>query len=236
MSQDNFVLTRHDYELLKRELQHMRHEYTNLRNSLATFGMRRHQAVYMPATPITFRNDYAGVVPAYAVMRVTGTAAVGGKTIPTIDQPNSDFKRLYLVNGKKPVPDNGYGVGSWLWDADWVLYDDADTPAIGESWGPQSSSWELKKNRYGFTIWGGATGGTTDRVKASQHWVNEFYGQTDAAINKGSSGTISVYDGANADTSINVASVENKFANVAISKKVACQWQGGVWRLIAAEC
>jgi hypothetical protein len=234
---DNFVLTRQDYELLKRELGHVRREYTNLRNSLSSFGMRRHQAVYMPGNePVKFRNDYAGEVPAYAVMRVTGTAEVGGKVIPTIDQPNTDFGRLYLVNGKKAVADDGYGVGTWLWDADWVLYDDTDTPAVGESWGPQNGSWELKKYRYGFTIMGGATGGSTDRVKASQHWVNGFIGKTDASHAKSATGTISVYDGNRVDTSINVSSVYNLFAAVATTKFVDVEWRGGQWYLTSAEC
>lgn len=48
MSED-YVLTREDYLMLKRELGHLRHEQTNLRNSLATYGLRRHQAVYMPS-------------------------------------------------------------------------------------------------------------------------------------------------------------------------------------------
>jgi hypothetical protein len=233
----NNVLNDEGMAALKYEMFQLQRRCSNLENRLATQGLRRHQAVYMPGSePVKFRNDYAGEVPAYAVMRVTGTAEVGGKVILTIDQPNTDFGRLYLVNGKKTVADDGYGVGTWLWDADWVLYDDANTPAAGESWGPQASSWELKKYRYGFTIVGGATGDSTDRVKASQHWVNGFIGKTDASHAKSATGTISVYDGNRVDTSINVSSVYNLFAAVATTKFVDVEWRGGTWYLTSAEC
>lgn len=187
-------------------------------------------------TRVKFRNNSGETVPAYGCMRVTSIETDEGVQRFVIAKPDTSFNRLYLVNSGSDVASGAPGWGTWLWHADWVLYDDASTPAFGESWGPQNASWEIKKWRYGFTIWGSPTGGTTDLVMASQDWVNQFYGQTDAAINKGSSGTVSVFDGANADTAINVASVENKYANVLITKKVTCAWQAGVWRLIAAEC
>lgn len=185
---------------------------------------------------VPFRNDFAGTIPGYGCCRITGIAEVDGAQQFTVNRPDTSFNRLYLVNGPDDVPDDGYGWGTFLWHADWVLYDDASTPAFGESWGPQNGSFEIKKWRYGFTIWGSPSGGTTDLVMANQAWVNHFYGQTDAAITKGSSDTVSVFDGNNADTSINVASVENKFANVAITKKVSVTWEAGVWRLTSAEC
>lgn len=205
-------------------------------------GINRHESRQPPdPRKVRFRNDYAGTIPAFGVLRVTGATLVAGVKVLTVDRPDSSFARLYLVNGPTPVAEaeddeEHYGWGTFLWHADWVLYDDADTPAFGESWGPQNASFKLKKWRYGFTIWGEHTGEDTDKVLASQQWVNHFYGQTDAAINKGSSGTVSVYDGNNADTSINVSSVENKFANVAITKKVSVTWEAGKWRLTSAEC
>jgi hypothetical protein len=46
---------------------------------------------------------------------------------------------------------------------------------------------------------------------------------------------VSVYDGNNADTSHNITAT-NRFANVAITKKVICTWLGGTWFLSSAEC
>jgi hypothetical protein len=187
-------------------------------------------------TRVSFRNDYAGTVPAYGLLRIETLTTIDGSPCFTVDRPDSTFNRLYLVNGPDDVAQNGFGWGTFLWHADWVLYDDASTPAFGESWGPQADSFKLKKWRYGFTIWGEPSGGDTDIVQASQMWVNDFWGQTAGAISKGSTGTIEVYDGNDADTSITVASVKNKYANVADNKKVSVEWLGGSWYLKSAEC
>lgn len=226
------VLSEQAWQDLKRD-----HDKLRLQVNRLSSGVRRHETgSFRDVRQVRFRNDYSGEAPAYGVLRVTGAEVLQGINTIKVDRPDSSFARLYLVNGPNPVQSGKFGWGTWLWHADWVLYDDADTPAFGESWGPQNASFKLKKWRYGFTIWGAPTGSDTDRVLASQSWVNHFYGQTDAAINKGSSGTVSVYDGNNADTSINVSSVENKFANVAISKKVSVTLEGGKWRLTSAEC
>jgi hypothetical protein len=185
---------------------------------------------------IRFRNDYAGALPAYGCLRVTGVATVDGVQVFTVDRPNTTFSRLYLVNGPEDVADDAYGWGTWLWHADWVLYDDGNTPAFGEEWGPQDGSFEIKKYRYGFTIWGGATGGSTDLVMATQREVTGFIGKTDASHAKSATGTISVYDGNRADTSINVSDVYNLFANVSTTKFVDVEWRGGTWYLTSAEC
>jgi hypothetical protein len=190
---------------------------------------------------IPFRVDATETVPAYGLLRVTGMVEVDGRKVYKIDKPNTTFSRLYLVNGPDEITyrsgSTGYGWGTWLWHADYVLYDTGNTPAFGDSWGPQDGTWTIKKYRYGFTIMGGNAGtGAASRTIAVQSEVKEFWGQTDAAITKGSSGTISVYDGNDADTSINVSSVKNKFANVAITKKVKAHWLGGSWYLDAAEC
>jgi hypothetical protein len=189
-------------------------------------------------TGVPFRNDSSGseTVPAYGVMRITGSTDISGTEHVTIAKPNSDFKRKYLVNGATAVPYNETGLGTWLEEADWVLYDDANTPALGESWGPSNDSWKLKKWRYGFTIVGNPTGGATDLVRAWQEEVNEFQGKTDSTHNKGSSGTISIYDGNDADTTDNMASVKNIYANVASGKWVQVRWVAGFWKLVSAEC
>lgn len=197
------------------------------------------EVIAVPATTgVPFRNDSSGseTVPAYGVMRVTGSVDIDGVEHVTVAKPNTDFKRKYLVNGPTAVPYNETGKGTWLEEADWVLYDDANTPALGESWGPSDGSWKLKKWRYGFTIVGNPSGGATDIVRAWQEEINEFIGKTDSTHNKNSQGTISIYDGNLADTGDNMASVENKFANVGTTKWVQVRWNAGKWHLVAAEC
>jgi hypothetical protein len=186
------------------------------------------------AFQIPFRNDSNETIPAYAAMRVTGVVTTMSIPVITVAKPSSTFQGLYLVNGPLPVASSGElpAFGTWADQAGFVLYDDANTPALGEEWGPYDGSWEIKKYRYGFTILGAAASGIVGVV---QRQVDKVYGQTDAAINKGSSGTVSVYDGNNADTSHNITAI-NRFANVAITKKVICTWLGGTWFLSSAEC
>jgi hypothetical protein len=65
----------------------------------------------------------------------------------------------------------------------------------------------------------------------------EFHrGVTDAAINKGASGTVSRYTAGTTTDSGTNDTVNNDFANVAISKKVAYIKSGANYYMIAAEC
>jgi hypothetical protein len=120
-------------------------------------------------TLIPFRNNSGETIPANAAMRITGVEASDGVQRLIVAKPNSTAQSLYLVNGPDTVASTAQGWGTWLWHGDWLLYDDANTPAYGETWGPQNASWEVKKDNPGFLILGGATGGTTDLVLAVQH-------------------------------------------------------------------
>ena len=235
------LLSPSDHDLLRQVIGRVLQQDTNLANRVGGPDNAGPHA-YLPHGFFRFKNTASETAPRGAVMRITTGSSYDDAYI-AIAKPDTSFQRLYLVNVWNDVPQDKFGIASFLTGEQFstkthtVLYDTANTPAYGESWGPQDGTWTLKKFRYGFTIMGGNTGtGATSRTIAVQHPVNHFYGQTDAAINKGSSGTVSVYDGANSDTSINVSSVENKFANVAISKKVSVTWEGGVWRLTSAEC
>ena len=189
-------------------------------------------------TRVMFRNDYAGTLPAYGVLRVTGATTVSDDTFFTVDRPDTSFARLYLVNGPEDVADDGFGWGTWLWHADWVLYDDASTPAFGESWGPQASSFKLKKWRYGFTIWGAATGGDTDRVMASQDWVSRFlFTANEDIAADGGTGAVSIRDGNRADTSLDLSGVVNDTGlQIDNGARGEARWFGGKWYGFPSEC
>lgn len=213
-----------------------------LRRAELALGGVKAQENNQPADyfPVPFRNDSGETIPAYGVMRVTGVAGLGSIPTITVDKPSTTFQRLYLVNGPFQVSgtsgQNKFGLGTWAEGAAYVLYDDANTPAYGEEWGPSASSWKIKKNRYGFFVIGGATGGSTDIVACKQSIVNEIYGQTDGALNKGSTQTVSIFDGANSDTTDNLSTVNNRYGNVATTKKVTVRWHGGVPQVTSAEC
>lgn len=191
---------------------------------------------YVPPRGIVFRNTSGEEIPAYAVMRITGAERRAGRPVITVGKPSTTFRRLYLVNGSKKVgaASTAYGVGTYLDEGGEVLYD-SGTPAMGESWGPKNGQWSLAKWRYGFTITG-AVDSTGLKVVATQTEVNEVYGQTNGALNKGSTGTVDLYDGNNSAITSTSITATNRFANVATSKKVICTWIGGTWLASSAEC
>lgn len=218
----------------------MRSQLLNRNRNPALGTVGGEQGGAAPYFLIPFRNDSGETIPAFAVMRVTGATGLGSIPVLTVAKPNTAFQRRYLVNGPLAVSgasgQNTFGLGTWAEQSAFVLYDDANTPAYGEEWGPSNGSWEIKKYRYGFHILGGATGGDTDLVGCYQMVVNEFYGQTDGALNKGSTQTVSVFDGNNADTTDNVASVNNRYGNIATTKKVTVRYIGGIPQAVSAEC
>lgn len=223
-------------------IQHWPRMKRELLNVVELVNQRLRQTEHLPGAnffTVPFYNSSGETIPAYAVMRIVGVQTLGSIPVITVAKPSSTFQRRYLINGPLPVSGDANqapNFGTWAEGAAFALYDDADTPAYGEEWGPQSGSWEIKKNRYGFFILGGATGGETDIVACHQTLVTEIYGQTDGTLNKGSTATVSIFDGANSDTGDNLSTVNNRYGNVATTKKVTVRWHGGVTQVTSAEC
>jgi hypothetical protein len=169
---------------------------------------------------------------------VVSSTVTDGEIVTTVGKPNTTFLSEYLVNGPLAIGSGSTDEGwaTTLAEGGFALYG-TGSPAVGEEWGPEPSTWTLKRYRYGFKIEGGTqTYGANLAVVARQFEVVTFYGQTDAAITKGSTGTVSVFDGNNTDTTLNVSSVQNRFADVAITKKVGVTIWGGTPHLTSAEC
>lgn len=187
----------------------------------------------------------AAQVPAWGVMRVTGVT-LDEDNQPRVDtaQPNTTFQRRYLVNLAQDGEDGSdgyyYGGGVWLSHAGFVLYDIVDgSPVYGETWGPASGQWTVKKNRWGFDIVGGVGGtGTESRVQAMQHTVNHVLGKTNAAHNKGASGTLNLYAGTlGSETTISMSvTAWNRYVNLGSGKWAEADWVGGGWSITAGEC
>jgi hypothetical protein len=71
----------------------------------------------------------------------------------------------------------------------------------------------------------------------TQVMVPNVIGKTDAAITKGSTGTVSVWKGdQSADATVNIENVKNPFADVEITKWVRVVWDAETPCLAAAEC
>jgi hypothetical protein len=189
--------------------------------------------------PIRVRNGESEDIPPFACMRITGCEEVDGQPVYTVGKPNSDFKRLYLVNGPFVIGTGSEDEGraSYLTNGGRVLYE-SGTPALGESWGPASGQWGLSKWRYGFTIIGDdTTQAGNSSIVAQQFAVNSVLCKADEDIaSGGSSGTVSVYDGNQADTGSNLAVTNRTGVDFDSGKWGHAMWLGGTWYVEAWEC
>jgi len=189
-----------------------------------------------------FRNDNAGTIPAFGVMRITGVEERHGNALYTVDKPSTTFQRLYLINGPLDVPAGGYGSGTF--DVAYALCSSSASPGYGESWGAKHDEWKLFENRPGFFVLGGYTGtGDDQRALVRQQEVLKLFGTLDGSLSQGSSATMSVYfrDSSSwTDSTMNVTVNDRllKSGATAISsgKWVAADWYGDIWVATAAEC
>lgn len=190
-------LTPRDHDLIRNHLGASRHEH---RNKTKLPGARKNygRSSRSPQSGIPFYNDSGETVPAFGVMRITGYNATNRYL--TISKPNTSFTALYLINTTgRTVPYQSTGSGRFLtgdehWGARWALYNPANTPAVGESWGVIPSTWWLGKNGPGFLILGGADG---TKVSVLQHPPGQIlvYNDSGGAIAAAGTNTVSVYGG-----------------------------------------
>lgn len=208
---------------------------------------RRQQIFIQKSSGIHVRNDSGEIVPAFGIMRITGSTILtynNGTTVYTltIDKPNTTFERIYLVNGPEPIPaaSNSYGAGN-LCDLPYrALYDTADgTPDVGQWWGAYPSSWKLRRHCYGFYIWGDPKTTTVggEHVRVSQHMIFDVVGKTSAAHAKDASVAVNVWKGdRSAAIGSTIASVFNPYGAVATTKRCRVSWHAEKPELSAAEC
>lgn len=227
------------YVLTDAAIRQLRADHNELRGLLrsATGDLRKSKNSEQKIDGYKFLNNSSETVPAYGVMGITA-GTFDSDFYFTCGQPDTTFRRFYLINGPIDVEAGKYGWAQKPNQTNKVLFRTASgTPAAGECWGPKPSQWTLEKNYYGFTILGGADT-TLGQVLCQQHVVNTIIGKTDSSHAKSASGTISVYAGtlgSESDTTINITAY-NRFAAVSTTKWVQADWIGGGWNLSAAEC
>lgn len=193
---------------------------------------------------VPYRNDAGEQIPPFGILRLTGAVTVNSRPYLKAEKPDTyGSQYLHAINGPTAVESGDYGTCYVPAESFFVraAYDTADgTPAFGEAWGPRSGTWKLKKNTGGFQIIGDpdSTNGT---VLVARVPMLSFIGKTDASHAKGASGTISIYAGtlgSESDTTVNMSSVWNRYANVSSGKWVRCAWDNDAqkWELVSAEC
>lgn len=108
-----------------------------------------------------FKNDYAGEIPAGAVMVITDMTSTGeetggdagtGEPLYICDQATTTFvnTQMLMVNGPYACEEDGYGWGIIYGDVQ-ATYD-TGTPATRELWGPKPAQWTLSKGYPGFRV------------------------------------------------------------------------------------
>lgn len=103
---------------------------------------------------LAYRNGTAETVPAFALLRITGNDDDG---TPVVAKPNADSMPFLLVNGPSEVIAGGNGVATYSEPVP-VAYNDAATPAVGDTWGSANGSWLLTTGKIGWRVMSEPTG------------------------------------------------------------------------------
>jgi hypothetical protein len=190
---------------------------------------------------ISFRNDSGGEIPAFGIIKITGIVLVDQK--PYLKAEKSDAYGAqydHYVNGAVAVPSSAYGKCASGADGPvWAAYDDAETPAFGEHWGPINADWELKKKSGGFRIYGEPTDG---RVLVLRAPLIRVRGELDGDLADASTATVSAYywnGSAWTDSGENISSVRVGIPiseDIESGKVVWMDFQNDDWFVTAAEC
>lgn len=193
---------------------------------------------------VEFYNNSGEEIPPFACIRVSATITRNNRNGFYASKPNTYGAQFsHRFNGPTKVAAGNWGVCT-IGPQSFALYDSADgSPGFGESWGPRSGTWKLKKNTGGFRILGNAD--TSNTVV----WVQPFpmlrvHGQTDAAHAKDATGVVSIFyrsaSGTYTDSGENFTNVLNSFCSItAANKDVEMVWDGGngsdYWSIVAGE-
>lgn len=99
----------------------------------------------------TVLNDSGEVIPAFAIMQITG---VNRDDVVIVNKCDEDSAKLFLINGGAVIGIDDHGVGYAPMEMPyWVYYDTSDgTPANGEQWGPAAGEWFAKKDMIGLLM------------------------------------------------------------------------------------
>lgn len=195
---------------------------------------------------IEWFNSSGSDIPAWSILRVTGSRTRFGRVTLEMGQPNTYGSQYsHFVNADIDVPAGGYGMCALPVAVPmFALYDSADTsPALGARIGPRSGTHKLKASTGGFRIVSATAlgSGATHRVLVVQQPMLHFVGKTDASHAKSATGTVSIWagtHGSESDTTINMASVYNRFADLDSGVWVRAEWNevDEKWDLVAGEC
>jgi len=189
---------------------------------------------------IVFRNDSAETVPAYGVMRVTGSELLYGRYINIINKPNGTYN-TFLFNGPTEVPAGEMGTaqsGRYI-----RAYYTSGTPAARQTWGPESG-WVITSAGipaimlYGSAVDTNIAMGQTTRISDSDLFKAPSGGLTARSGTTLGTGTCDLLDETLTDTTYNIT-VKNWAKTTVCDSGDRYGWAKeyhGVWFCIAEDC
>lgn len=175
MAEQGFTLTERDL----RRIAGMLREFELGERNTSVLRPPRSRAISSQRNKPRFnlaRNIGPTEVPAFGIVEIDSTESdEEGIQRFLVKQKADGGSEVYLINGLDPIADQSTGAPLGGVSCDWpveALYDSADTPAVGEEWGPTDGSYLLKKSGSGFQIVGSPKadpdgGRERVRVKAS---------------------------------------------------------------------
>ena len=203
-------------------------------------------------------NTEDRVIPPYACLEVVSDALYetdnpatpGGLPRIGVKRPSADNLVNVMFNGPFPIRGTSststpFGFGTFDLPT-WVLYDDADTPASGEQWGPQADSYEIKKGNTGLYVLGNsnATSGDGSAIVRVSGTTGGFSAGKSSSTITARSGTtpgegqVVLYENIEgtltAGATVNVLNIYTAIAGD-LWVHVARDGQGN-WHVISVEC
>jgi hypothetical protein len=175
-----------------------------------------------------FRNDNAGTVPAFGIMRTTGIVVVeAGRVVLTTDQPNAYGDTGFcMINGPVDVDAGKYGTCARFGTLP-CLYDSAQTPAFGEMWGPKNGSWKLTEGYGGWLARGAPTNTTKTLGLFAANPMRVIRGKLASDLNTLSSANLTIWayiGGSDTNTTETISVYNGSSCTVKGSQYVWCTY------------
>lgn len=188
------------------------------------------------------RNDSGEAIPAYGVMRIYSTETNARRTRVIVRKPNTDFQRLYLINGPQGISIGGTGSGTF--DIAYALCDSSASPLLAQHWGAKNGSFKLFPYRPGFFLLGNYQGsGATQRAIVRPFEVIRLRARLSGTLNQGSSASavIDFRDGGSWTASdFSAITVYDDLlpsgGSIASGAVVWIEWYGERWWVTEARC
>jgi hypothetical protein len=123
---------------------------------------------------LPFLNAYAGIIPGRSLVEIQ---SVDDNGVYTVTRPTADSIRgIVAITGPAPCPQSGYGMLAFGGPLP-VIYNSANTPAVGDVWGAAQNSFQLTKDKSGFKVLGADTTNhiaTVREVAASVDFFDDY--------------------------------------------------------------